>query len=195
MASLTFKTSDIYLARLDDVFVDHIVYVDQWSRFMSDCLQEWRRSLFGVSIFSVQEEPMLTYNRRFPDSCAYCWFCGWKFISRDHHFRLHLPFLVLNSPSPALLTASVAVFGSGLASSTLLGHKYEPMQGISATDAVSFTPLPLRPMLNNRTDDVSGHRPLARFQISSGCVHFFASQSASSLGIRVIFGQLPACGG
>ncbi|KAJ7136840.1 hypothetical protein C8R44DRAFT_767978, partial [Mycena epipterygia] len=94
MGYLTFKTFDIYIARLDDVFVDHIVYVDQWSHFMNDCLQDWR--------------------------------------------RLHIPFLVLNSPSPALLTASVTVFGSGLASSILLGHKYEPMQGLSATDAMTY---------------------------------------------------------
>ncbi|KAJ7089375.1 hypothetical protein C8R44DRAFT_720436 [Mycena epipterygia] len=104
MGYLTFKTSDIYLTRLDDVFVDHIVYVDQWSQFMSDCLPDWRRSLFGV----------------------------------NHRSRLHLPFLVLNFPSPALLTASIAVFGSGLTSSILLGHKYEPMQGLGATDAMTY---------------------------------------------------------
>ncbi|KAJ7081755.1 hypothetical protein C8R44DRAFT_823400 [Mycena epipterygia] len=104
MGYLTFKTSDIYLTRLDDVFVDHIVYVDQWSQFMSDCLQDCRRSLFGAL----------------------------------SGLLLHLPFLVLNFPSPALLTASVAVFGSGLTSSILLGHKYEPMQGLSATDAMTY---------------------------------------------------------
>ncbi|KAJ7081734.1 hypothetical protein C8R44DRAFT_894962 [Mycena epipterygia] len=104
MGYLTFKTSDIYLTRLDDVFVDHIVYVDQWSQFMSDCLQDWRRSLFGAL----------------------------------SGLLLHLPFLILNFPSPALLTASVAVFGSGLTSSILLGHKYEPMQGLSATDAMTY---------------------------------------------------------
>ncbi|KAJ7662459.1 hypothetical protein B0H17DRAFT_1020131 [Mycena rosella] len=104
MAALTFKTSDRHLTRLDDVFVDHIVYVDQWERLISDCLREWRRSAYGAL----------------------------------SGLRLHLPFLAFNAPSPALLAVSVAAFGAGLASSIVLAHKYEPMEGINATEAMYY---------------------------------------------------------
>ncbi|KAJ7912986.1 hypothetical protein B0H13DRAFT_2005693 [Mycena leptocephala] len=63
----------MHLARLDDVFVDHMVYADRW------------------------------------------------------HSLLHLPFLVLKSPSSAF---------SSLGSSIMLEHRYESMEGLSATDAV-----------------------------------------------------------
>ncbi|KAJ7785164.1 hypothetical protein DFH07DRAFT_1054549 [Mycena maculata] len=103
-ASLTFKVSDDYVARLDDVFVDRIVYADQWARLMGDCLEQWRSA-------------------------------RWAALSG---LMLHFPFLVLNSPSPLLLTTSVTLFGSGLASSILLQEKYEPMQGLSATQAMNY---------------------------------------------------------
>ncbi|KAJ7655927.1 hypothetical protein B0H17DRAFT_1185971 [Mycena rosella] len=119
MAALTLKTSDRHLARLDDVLVDHIVYVDQWERFMSDCLREWKRSAYGALSGLV----------------------------------LHLPFLVLNVPCTALLTASVAIFGSGLFSSIVLAHQYEPMQGITATEAMYY--------LENVQSPVFRFQPLA----------------------------------
>ncbi|KAJ7924641.1 hypothetical protein B0H13DRAFT_2184436 [Mycena leptocephala] len=102
MAYLTFKTSRTHLARLDDVFVDHMVYADRWAQLVGDCLKQWRATASGVRIM------------------------------------LHLPFLLLNSPSPALLTASAALFSSALGSSILLEHRYEPMEGLSATDAMDY---------------------------------------------------------
>ncbi|KAJ7810555.1 hypothetical protein B0H13DRAFT_542756 [Mycena leptocephala] len=104
MAYLTFKTSRTHLARLDDVFVDHIVYADRWAQLVGDCLKQWRATASGA-------------------------FAG---------LVLHLPFLLLNSPSPALLTASAALFSSSLGSSILLEHRYEPMEGLSATDAMDY---------------------------------------------------------
>ncbi|KAJ7655928.1 hypothetical protein B0H17DRAFT_1146321 [Mycena rosella] len=104
MAAVTFNTSDRHLARLNDVFVDHIVYVNQWERLMSDCLREWRRSVY-VALSGLM---------------------------------LHSLFLLMNSPSRALLAVSIAVFCLGLVSSMVLGHKYEPMQGVTATKAINY---------------------------------------------------------
>ncbi|KAJ6532972.1 hypothetical protein B0H19DRAFT_1186731 [Mycena capillaripes] len=101
MTYLTFKTSDVHLARLDDVFVDHMVYEDRWAKLVGDCLKQWR-------------------------ACASGAFAG---------LLLHLPFLVLNAPSPGLLTASAALFTSAMGTSILLEHMYEPMEGLCATDA------------------------------------------------------------
>ncbi|KAJ6620878.1 hypothetical protein B0H10DRAFT_1945707 [Mycena sp. CBHHK59/15] len=81
MACFTFKTSDGHLARLDDVFVDHMAFAG---------------------------------------------------------LMLHLPFLVLNSGWPALLTVSATLFISALMSSILLEHIYEPMEDLSATDAMNY---------------------------------------------------------
>ncbi|KAJ7138527.1 hypothetical protein C8R43DRAFT_955377 [Mycena crocata] len=39
---LSFKTSDRYLARLNDVFVDHLVYEEQWKNMVAGCLRDWR---------------------------------------------------------------------------------------------------------------------------------------------------------
>ncbi|KAJ6608132.1 hypothetical protein B0H10DRAFT_2303725 [Mycena sp. CBHHK59/15] len=96
---LSFKISDMYRVRLDDVFVDHIVYTNQWEKLMSDCLQQWRGSTYGV---------------------------------------LHLPFLMLGSPLPAVSTVSISLFGSSLMSSVFLAQRYEPMQRNTATQAMNY---------------------------------------------------------
>ncbi|KAJ6586470.1 hypothetical protein DFH09DRAFT_1274909 [Mycena vulgaris] len=113
MASVTFKTSEKYQARLDDVFVDHIVYVHEWERLMGDCLRDWRGSAYGAL----------------------------------SGLLLNLPFLVLKSPCPALLAMSVAVLGSGLGSSIILRHKYEPMKGMTATEAMYYLDTVQSPVL------------------------------------------------
>ncbi|KAJ7513100.1 hypothetical protein B0H11DRAFT_1948656 [Mycena galericulata] len=104
LALLTFKTSDAHMRRLDDVFVDRIVYVDRWGRLISVCVEQWR----GAS---------------------------WMALSG---LMLHLPFIFTKAPSPALLTTSITLFGSGLASSILLAHKYEAMQGLNADQAMNY---------------------------------------------------------
>ncbi|GLB42354.1 hypothetical protein LshimejAT787_1103690 [Lyophyllum shimeji] len=38
---LTFKTSDAYVARLNDIYTDHLVYAHQWQPFMAKCLKDW----------------------------------------------------------------------------------------------------------------------------------------------------------
>ncbi|KAJ7231978.1 hypothetical protein C8J57DRAFT_1384368 [Mycena rebaudengoi] len=38
---LSLKTSDRYLVRLNDVFVDHLVYAEQWKAMVTDCLRDW----------------------------------------------------------------------------------------------------------------------------------------------------------
>jgi len=103
-AYLTFKISSIHQARLDDVFVDHMVYADRWAQLVGDCLKQWRASASGALAGLV----------------------------------LHLPFLVLSSPWPPLLVASAALFSSALGSSILLDHRYEPMESLSATDAMNY---------------------------------------------------------
>ncbi|KAF7316413.1 hypothetical protein MIND_00160100 [Mycena indigotica] len=39
---VSFKTTDKYLAQLNDVFVDHLVYAEQWKNLVSGCLTDWR---------------------------------------------------------------------------------------------------------------------------------------------------------
>jgi hypothetical protein len=43
---LTFNASDVYLARLNDLFVDHLVYFSQWQPFIRRCMQGWKRSFW-----------------------------------------------------------------------------------------------------------------------------------------------------
>ncbi|KAJ6473316.1 hypothetical protein DFH09DRAFT_1057753 [Mycena vulgaris] len=45
---LSFKTSDRYLAQLDDVFVDHLVYTEQWKVMVTGCLRDWRGASYGA---------------------------------------------------------------------------------------------------------------------------------------------------
>ena len=46
---LSFKASDDYVSRLNDIYVDHLVYAHQWQPFMRQCLKEWRSLLYLVS--------------------------------------------------------------------------------------------------------------------------------------------------
>ncbi|KAF7325836.1 hypothetical protein MKEN_00434300 [Mycena kentingensis (nom. inval.)] len=39
---VSFRTSERYRAKLDDVFVDHLVYGEQWKTLVTSCLQDWR---------------------------------------------------------------------------------------------------------------------------------------------------------
>ncbi|KAJ7037864.1 hypothetical protein C8F04DRAFT_1090440 [Mycena alexandri] len=41
---LSFKTSDRYLAKLNDLFVDHMVYIEEWKTMVTGCLRDWRRA-------------------------------------------------------------------------------------------------------------------------------------------------------
>jgi hypothetical protein len=49
-SAITFRTSDVYLARLEDVFVDDLVYADQWGPFMGLCLRNWKGTSFEVGV-------------------------------------------------------------------------------------------------------------------------------------------------
>jgi len=44
VSRLSFKASEAYLAQLNDLFVDRLLYVDQWRPFVSGCLHDWRRA-------------------------------------------------------------------------------------------------------------------------------------------------------
>ncbi|KAJ7913183.1 hypothetical protein B0H13DRAFT_2470993 [Mycena leptocephala] len=88
------------MARLDDVFVDHMVYADSWApvQLVGGCLKQWIATAFGA-------------------------FAGL--------LVLHLPFLVLNSPSSAFLIVSAALFlvlsaalFSSALGSSMLEHRY-----------------------------------------------------------------------
>lgn len=47
---LTFGTSDTYVSRLNDIYVDHLVYTHQWQPFMKQSLKEWRSLSYLVSL-------------------------------------------------------------------------------------------------------------------------------------------------
>lgn len=49
-SAITFRTSDAYLARLEDIFVDNLVYAEQWRPFMRVCLRDWKGTSFGVCV-------------------------------------------------------------------------------------------------------------------------------------------------
>ncbi|KAJ7862478.1 hypothetical protein B0H14DRAFT_2505724 [Mycena olivaceomarginata] len=100
---ISLKTADRYLVQLNDVFVDHLVYSEQWKSMVTSCLQDWR----GASHEA---------------------FLG---------LMLHL-FLLALTPSPSLTVASASVFVASLLGSTLLIHRYTPLQGISAVEAMDY---------------------------------------------------------
>ncbi|KAJ7910995.1 hypothetical protein B0H13DRAFT_2191949 [Mycena leptocephala] len=100
---ISFKTADRYLVQLNDVFVDHLVYSEQWKSMVTGCLQDWRGASHGA-------------------------FLG---------LMLHLFFLAL-TPSPSLAVASASLFVASLLGSTLLIHRYAPLQGISAAEAMDY---------------------------------------------------------
>ncbi|KAF8143682.1 hypothetical protein K438DRAFT_1783529 [Mycena galopus ATCC 62051] len=104
LAYSTFKTSDLHLARLDDVFIDHMVYAHRWEQLVESCLKEWRASASGA-------------------------LAG---------LALHLPFFVLDSPLPMVSITSAALLTSSLGSSVILNHIYEPMEDLTATDAMNY---------------------------------------------------------
>jgi len=43
---MTFNASDVYLAKLNDLFVDRLVYFSQWQPFIRRSLQGWKRSFW-----------------------------------------------------------------------------------------------------------------------------------------------------
>jgi len=65
-AYCTFKTSDMYLARLDDVFVDRVVYADRWAQLVGDCLGQWRPLASGAFVGLVPHLALLVLNTPSP---------------------------------------------------------------------------------------------------------------------------------
>ncbi|KAJ7064729.1 hypothetical protein C8F01DRAFT_773459 [Mycena amicta] len=54
VSRVSFKTADRYLAQLNDVFVDHLVYAEEWKTMVTGCLQDWRttsrEAFFGLML-------------------------------------------------------------------------------------------------------------------------------------------------
>ncbi|KAJ3766076.1 hypothetical protein FB446DRAFT_417049 [Lentinula raphanica] len=63
----TFHASDAYLAKLNELFVDRLVYFNQWQSFIRRCRHGWRTSFWTAFailslhgfLFFVQSEPLL----------------------------------------------------------------------------------------------------------------------------------------
>jgi hypothetical protein len=53
LSMLSFRASEDFLARLNNVFVDRLVYVTEWRSFVSYCQADWRHSAQVVSSFST----------------------------------------------------------------------------------------------------------------------------------------------
>lgn len=47
---LSFQASASYQARLNDIFIDHLVYAHQWKPFVSACVRDWKATLNLVSL-------------------------------------------------------------------------------------------------------------------------------------------------
>ncbi|CAK5274682.1 unnamed protein product [Mycena citricolor] len=101
-ARCSFGVSDRYLAKLDAVFVDHVVYTEQWSETVADFLKGWRASALAA-FFALM---------------------------------LHL-FFIPGSLSP-LIVVSAVLFGASLLTSALLIHRFDQLEGISATEAMNY---------------------------------------------------------
>lgn len=43
---LTFKASDKYAHRLNDIYTDRLVYVHQWLPFMTSCVHDWKQTSY-----------------------------------------------------------------------------------------------------------------------------------------------------
>lgn len=58
-SSLSFKTSDSYVSDLNDIYIDNLVYANQWAPFMTRCLQNWKITSYLVraTIISNATEP------------------------------------------------------------------------------------------------------------------------------------------
>ncbi|KAK0220251.1 hypothetical protein IW262DRAFT_1383573 [Armillaria fumosa] len=55
---ISLGNSASYSKRLDDLFVDRLVYVDQWQPFMSKCLQEWKDAVLFTSSTFILHVPI-----------------------------------------------------------------------------------------------------------------------------------------
>ncbi|KAJ7158968.1 hypothetical protein C8R43DRAFT_994627 [Mycena crocata] len=66
MTYLTFKDSGKHLARLEDVFVDHFVYADQWKQLIDDSVFEWTTSGCVALVGSGLHYPFLVLNCPIP---------------------------------------------------------------------------------------------------------------------------------
>ncbi|KAJ7148856.1 hypothetical protein C8R46DRAFT_1311040 [Mycena filopes] len=100
---LTFGTSNRYLARLDDVFVDRMVYIEEWKSMVTGCLRDWR-STSHTAFFALM---------------------------------LHM-FILTLTPSISLTIASASLFVASLLASTVLIHRFDPLQGICVTEAMEY---------------------------------------------------------
>ncbi|KAF7355801.1 hypothetical protein MVEN_00908200 [Mycena venus] len=100
---ISFRTFDRYLAQLDAVFVDHLVYSEHWKTLVAGSLEDWRGEWLGA--FSA--------------------------------LMLHT-FLLAPTPSPYLAVAPASLFVTSLLGSTLLIHRYAPLRGLSAGEAMDY---------------------------------------------------------
>ncbi|KAF8155638.1 hypothetical protein B0H34DRAFT_504436 [Crassisporium funariophilum] len=66
---LSLKTSDAYLKRLDELYIDHYVYGTDWDSFMTSCVKGWLRTCCGsagllllhVFCFFLPVQPVVAY--------------------------------------------------------------------------------------------------------------------------------------
>ncbi|KAF8134697.1 hypothetical protein K438DRAFT_1997638 [Mycena galopus ATCC 62051] len=70
MAYLTFNTSNIHRARLDDVFDVHMVYADRWAQLVGDSLAQWRAAGSGAFAGLLLHLPFLVLNLAWPSLLA-----------------------------------------------------------------------------------------------------------------------------
>ncbi|KAG7448689.1 uncharacterized protein BT62DRAFT_721694 [Guyanagaster necrorhizus] len=59
MSFISLGQSTSYSKGLDDIFVDRLVYVDQWRPFMSKCLSEWKDAVLFTSSTSMLHLPLV----------------------------------------------------------------------------------------------------------------------------------------
>ncbi|KAF7318902.1 hypothetical protein HMN09_00226000 [Mycena chlorophos] len=82
-ARVSFQTSSRYLQRLNDVFVDRIVYAEQWGMLLTGCLRDWRSTSYEA-FFGVIDGTLITQRLHFaPVPHAYRHVLGWYRLVKE----------------------------------------------------------------------------------------------------------------
>ncbi|KIK68523.1 hypothetical protein GYMLUDRAFT_92048 [Collybiopsis luxurians FD-317 M1] len=157
---LTFSASDVYLAKLNDLFVDRYVYFAQWQPFIRRCLRGWKRSFWTASaillfhgiLLLIQCSPILAiasaslsfsslfisailvhrYERlESDDACAHD---VYEHLEAIHSSRFNFQFLAFSYALPSALQLWALVLlglNSVVALDSLFGPRYAIACGLS----------------------------------------------------------------
>ncbi|KAL0946501.1 hypothetical protein HGRIS_012718 [Hohenbuehelia grisea] len=59
ISRLSLGVSDQYLSKISDMFVDDLIYIDQWQKFIAQCFRDWRMSSLNAFALLILHAPLL----------------------------------------------------------------------------------------------------------------------------------------